>query len=108
MKIAFLALFLFSASLFVSPLPTAVSSETATQASGDLITVVPAEWLTEVAKSKNGKRIKVRYKLDIFGKPDTFTFEYSDRGRWNKAIFCGKTATGYYVTAGIPADKYYF
>ena len=103
MRIAFLSLFLFSASIFVSPLPTAVSSETVTQDSG-VLTPVLDKWLTEVAKSKNGKRIKIRYQLDVLGKPDWIRgFEYYDGG-WKSGL-SGKDSGGYYV---YNIFKYYF
>ena len=104
MKIAFLALFLFSASLFVSPLPTAASTETLTYASGDL-TPALNEWLTETAKTKDGKRrIKVRYKLNVVGEPDYIGgFEYWDGG-WQKGV-SGKDSNGYYV---YNIYQYYF
>jgi len=98
MKIALLALFLFNAALFVSPLPTEASSEKVT---------LNSEYVIEYAKSKSGKRLKVKYKT-ILRQPSIGTLQVLVNGRWEYAVQSEEgfnTGIFYFYRFG---EKFYF
>jgi len=59
------------------------------------------ERITEIAKSRNGKRLKVSYELNrLDGTPNLFTLKYLNpvTNTWTFALQKGKASFGHYVT----------
>ncbi len=123
MRIAFLSLFLFSASIFVSPLPTAVSSETATLYHSDFTAAVPDNKVYRntacyIVIDEDGDpvlraKVAIRYKKDAKGRVRPETLQYYDSVlRWIAPAEGGPAKgggkTGYYIKIEYFGDKKYF